>query len=59
MKVNESLLIGVAFSSDSEVMIVGRQKDGVLSVVNAFSGEEAVELYKKLTTINEKKKENV
>lgn len=36
---------------DKEILIVGRKTSGeVVNIVNAFQGEEAVELYKKLTT---------
>lgn len=57
MYTNESFIIGVAFNKDSKLMIVGRQKNGVMDIVNAFEGEEALELYKKLTTKNENKGE--
>ena len=36
---------------NEEILIVGRKTSGeVINIVNAFRGEEAVELYKKLTT---------
>ena len=36
---------------DKEILIVGRKTSGeVGNIVNAFQGEEAVELYKKLIT---------
>ena len=59
MKVNESLLVGVDFTrgEDTGVLIVGRQKKGKVEVINAFSGEEAYELYKKLITKNDNKGE--
>lgn len=35
---------------DKEILIVGRKTSGeVVNIVNAFHGEEAIELYKKLT----------
>ena len=51
MEVNESLIIGVDFTGnqDASVLIVGRQKSGVMSIVNAFKGKEAEDIYKKLT----------
>ena len=51
MEVNESLIIGVDFTDnqDASVLIVGRQKSGVMSIVNAFQGKEAEDIYKKLT----------
>lgn len=57
MDIHESLIIGISFDSgkDTNIMIVGRKKNDVMSIVNAFQGDEAVELYKKLTTqINNK-----
>ena len=47
-----SLLIGYNFSEeDKGVLIVGRKAKGEsVEVVNAFEGEEAWELYKKLIT---------
>ena len=57
MDIHESLIVGISFTGESKVMIVGRQKHGVLDIVNAFQGEEAQELYTKLTTKNENKGE--
>ena len=54
----DSLLICIDTSTgkDNEVLIVGRKrKNQTLEIVNAFQGEEAVDLYKKLTTKPEKK----
>lgn len=51
MEVNESLIIGVDFTDnqDASILIVGRQKSGVMNIVNAFKGKEAEDIYKKLT----------
>lgn len=57
MKGSGSLLIGYDFTNgaDKSVLIVGqRNADGIVEVINAFGGEEAEALYKKLTV---KKKE--
>ena len=36
----------------NDVLIVGRKRKGnALEVINAFQGEEAEELYKRLTTV--------
>lgn len=49
-KTSDSLIIGFD-SSDGTVLIVGRKKPReAVDIVNAFDGEEALELYKKLTT---------
>ena len=40
------------FSNGDEnaIMLVGNRVDGKMTIVNAFQGDEAVELYKKLST---------
>ena len=53
LKINTSLLIGVDFTKgkDVGVMIVGTKKPGKdVEVINAFQGQEAYDLYLKLTT---------
>lgn len=52
-KTSDSLIIGFDSSAgkDGTVLIVGRKKPReAVDVINAFDGEEALELYKKLTT---------
>lgn len=52
MKLTDSLLISIDFThgKDNTVMIVGRKPVGQpVNIVNAFQGEEAIELWKKLT----------
>jgi hypothetical protein len=39
---------------DTGVLIVGRQKNGKVDVINAFQGQEAIDIYKKLITVNKK-----
>lgn len=54
----DALIVSVSFhpGADTGVLIVGRQKKGEgMKIINAFQGEEARELYDKLTT--QKKKE--
>ena len=57
-KVNECLLVSVEFTQgeDAGVLIVGRQKNGKVDIVNAFHGQEAIDIYKKLITVNTKEK---
>lgn len=55
MDIHESLIVGISFTGDSKVLVVGRQNKGLVDVVNAFQGEEAEELYKKLITKKENK----
>ena len=38
---------------DEGVLIVGRQTKGVVTVINAFQGKEARDIYEKLTTKKE------
>ena len=55
--INESVIVSVSFSEkDQGVLIVGRQKNGVMDIINAFQGKEAYELYMKLVTKKEKEK---
>lgn len=43
-------------SNDEPIMIVGTKRmNQSVEIVNAFQGEEAVELYKKLTTVKGEK----
>lgn len=48
----DALICSIDFEGDHGVLIVGRQnlKTGDLYIINAFQGEEAMELYTKLTT---------
>lgn len=44
--------IDLSASENNAVLIVGRKKPNQsVEIVNAFDGEEAVALYKKLTTV--------
>jgi hypothetical protein len=56
-KIADTLLVSVDFTNgvDTGVLIVGRkQPNEAVSIVNAFQGEEALELYKKLITKEKK-----
>lgn len=55
-KVNECLLVSVELTQgeDAGVLIVGRQKNGKVDIVNAFQGQEAIDIYEKLITANKK-----
>lgn len=58
MKMNECLLVSVDFTNgkDVGVLIVGRKAPGkTATIINAFTGQEAFDLYEKLITV---KKEN-
>lgn len=53
---SDTLLVSISFSDkDTGVLVVGRQrKNQSIEIVNAFQGDEALELYKKLVTKKEK-----
>lgn len=50
MKKVDSVIVSVDFShgEDVGVLIVGRQTNGTMDIVNAFQGKEAMELWDKL-----------
>ncbi len=56
LRVNECLLVSVDFTQgdDTGVLIVGRQTEGKVNIVNAFQGQEAIDIYKKLITVKNK-----
>lgn len=58
-KTSDSLIIGFNSSAgkDGTVLIVGRKKHPreAVDIINAFDGEEALELYEKLITPKAKK----
>lgn len=48
---NGAVIVSWDFShGDTGVLIVGRQKNKEVTVINAFQGEEARAIYEKLTT---------
>lgn len=50
-KTNGAVIVSWDFSSDDKgILLVGRQTKGVVSVINAFEGKEAHDIYEKLTT---------
>ena len=57
---SDTLLVSISFSDkDTGVLVVGRQrKNQSIEIVNAFQGDEALELYKKLVTQKEKSNES-
>jgi hypothetical protein len=52
-EINECILVSVDFTNGDEnrILLVGRQKEGFVEVINAFQGQEAQDLYDKLTTM--------
>lgn len=53
---SKCLLVGINFSDngDANVLIVGEQVKGKTTILNAFQGDEAKDLYSKLITKKEK-----
>ena len=45
----ESFLVCADFSNDIPVLVVGTKVKNGINIINAFQGEEAEELYHKLT----------
>ena len=54
---SDTLLVSISFSDkDTGVLVVGRKrKNQSIDIINAFQGEEALDLYKKLITKKENK----
>lgn len=48
---NSTILVGFDFThgEDNRIMIVGRKQGKMIEVLNAFQGDEAEELFRKLT----------
>lgn len=53
---SDTLLVSISFSDkDTGVLVFGRKrKNQSIEIINAFQGDEALELYKKLVTQKEK-----
>lgn len=53
---SDTLLVSISFSDkDTGVLVVSRKrKNQSIEIINAFQGEEALDLYKKLVTKKEK-----
>jgi hypothetical protein len=54
MRITDSILVSVDFDMkggpDTAILVVGKKKKGeTIDILNAFQGEEAMELYRKLT----------
>lgn len=49
---NDTILVGFDFThgEDQKILIVGHKEGKYLKIINAFEGDEAYELYKKLVT---------
>lgn len=52
MKTSDCIIVGwdSEHGEDKAVLVVGRRTEGTLTIINAFQGEEAKELYAKLIT---------
>lgn len=53
-KMTDTLLVSISYgkNGDNPILIVGRKEPNeALKIVNAFCGNEAVDIYKQLTTV--------
>lgn len=59
MKSTDSVIVSWDFShgKDVGVLLVGKQVNGRVEILNAFQGEEAYELYRRLTVQKKEVKE--
>ena len=58
MDITSSVIVAFDYKSDKDhaILLVGQKNPKVdIQIINAFEGEEAKELWKKLTTKKEKK----
>ena len=58
-KHKDTVIISWDFSEGDGVLIVGRQKDGIMQIVNAALGDDARAIVEKLTTIKAEVKKDV
>ena len=60
INLSDTLLVSISFSDkDTGVLVVGRKRNNQsIEIINAFQGDEALELYKKLVTQKEKSNES-
>lgn len=59
-KISEAIVVSIDYdeSENNGVLLVGRRRrGGGIDIINAFSGNEALELYKKLVTVKESNNE--
>lgn len=58
-KINDAIIVSIDYNENdgTGVLLVGRRRrGGGIDIINAFSGNEALELYKKLVTVKENNK---
>lgn len=50
---NGAYIVSWDFShgNDDSILIVGKQENGTIKIVNAFQGKEAHDIYEKLSTV--------
>lgn len=56
MKSSGAVIVSWDFSHDrdKQVLLVGKQENGLVEVINIFQGEEAHEIYDRLVTVKKK-----
>lgn len=52
-KTNGAVIVSWDFSHgvDEAILLVGKQTNGKVEVINAYQGKEALDIYEKLTTV--------
>lgn len=53
---SEVLLVSfdMTHGKDNEICIVGKKDGETITIVNAFEGQDAIDIFKTLTTVNKK-----
>ena len=55
-KRNDAVIVSWVFTPGAVgILLVGHQTNGEMDVINQFTGDEALELFNKLTTVKEVK----
>lgn len=55
-KISEAIVVSIDYdeSENKGILLVGRKRGkGPIEIINAFQGQEALDIYKKLTTAKE------
>ena len=55
-KISDTIIVSIEYnnSDGTGVLIVGRKKEkSPIEIINAFSGNEALDIYKKIVTVKE------
>lgn len=59
-KISEAIVVSIDYdeSENNGILLIGRKKGkGPVEIINAFQGQEALDIYKKLVTVKESNNE--